>query len=917
MVDPVVQTKLFLPRLRRELVARPRLNDELERGQDAALVLVSGPAGFGKTTLLASALAARSPADQAGRAVAWVSLDARDGEAPRFWTYVLTALETASPGCAGAALAELEAGGGHLEDVVAALVNELSVRADNVTLVLDDYHLADTPEVGSTVSFLLDHQPPQLHLVISTRMDPALPLSRLRARGELVEIRAPDLRFTADEAATYLNRVQQLGLSPSDVEALESRTEGWVAALQLAALSLHHRDDAGAFIASFSGDDRFVMDYLVDEVLDQQPASVRRFLLDTSILDRLSGPLCDAITGGDDGQAVLETLERRNLLVVPLDNRRYWYRYHHLFADVLQSRLLAERPEDVAVLNRRASDWYQQAGDVEAAVRHSLAAGEVDRAADLIEVAAPILRRQRAEGTLRGWMTAVPAEVLAQRPVLASNFIGALMASNEFDGVEEKLDALESALSRSHETLVIRDRVEWKRLPALLETQRAGLALVAGDLDATITHAEIALTRAAADDTLTRAAASALKGLASWAAGDLGSAYASYAAATEGLVSAGHISDALGCTVSLVELDLQQGQLGRAHDDARRALNLADVAPGGEVVRGTADMWVALSRVAWQRGDVATTEEFLQRAADLGEAAGLPQQPYRWRIAMAELRDALGDPRAADALLAEAERLFNSDFLPNVRPVPAVRARLHLRTGDLTAARTWADTVGVQVTDELSYLREFEHVTLARLLLAEHVHTGDQTCLLEARRLLGRLHQAAAAGARLAVFLETCILQALACDAAGDADEAREWLQQAVSVARPRAWLRPFLDEGARLGELLPLLPHADANFVRAVTAAAAPSARPSGGDAAPGPLVGTAGSRQAGGTASMALVVPLSSRELDVLRLLASDLDGPAIARHLNVSLATVRTHTQHIFAKLGVNSRRAAVRRGHQLNL
>ncbi|HEX8768893.1 MAG TPA: AAA family ATPase, partial [Jatrophihabitans sp.] len=496
MVDSVVQTKLFLPRLRRELVARPRLNDELERGQDAALVLVSGPAGFGKTTLLASALAAGSPADQAGRAVAWVSLDARDGEASRFWTYLLTALDTASPGCAGAALARLEAGGGRLEDVVAALVNELSVRADNVTLVLDDYHLADTPEVGSTVSFLLDHQPPQLHLVISTRMDPALPLPRLRARGELVEIRAADLRFTAEEAATYLNSVQQLGLSPSDVEALESRTEGWVAALQLAALSLQHRDDAGSFIASFTGDDRFVMDYLVDEVLDQQPASVRRFLLDTSILDRLSGPLCDAITLGDDGRIVLETLERRNLLVVPLDNRRHWYRYHHLFADVLQSRLLAERPQDVALLNRRASDWYQQAGDVEAAVRHSLAAGDVDRAADLIEVAAPILRRQRAEGTLRGWMTEVPAEVLAQRPVLASNFIGALMASHMFDGVEEKLDALESALSGSHETLVIRDRDEWKRLPAYLETQRAALALVAGDLDATISHAEAALTRA-------------------------------------------------------------------------------------------------------------------------------------------------------------------------------------------------------------------------------------------------------------------------------------------------------------------------------------------------------------------------------------------------------------------------------------
>ncbi len=916
MVDSLVRTKLFLPRVRRELVARPRLNDELERARHAALVLVSAPAGFGKTTLLASVLAGGSPTGPAGRAVAWVSLDGRDGDATRFWTYVLSALDAASPGCAGAALAELESGRGQFEDVVAALVNELSVRADDLTLVLDDYHLADTPEVGSTLSFLLDHRPPQLHLAMSTRADPALPLPRLRARGELIEIRAKDLRFTVEEAGSYLNSVHGLGLSTSQVEALESRTEGWVAALQLAALSLHDRDDPAAFITSFTGDDRFVVDYLVDEVLDQQPAPLRRFLLDTSILDRLSGSLCDAVTGGDGSRTVLETLERRNLLLVPLDDHRHWYRYHQLFADVLQSRLLAERPQDVAVLHRRASDWYLEAGDVEGAVPHAFAAGEVDRAADLIELAAPLLRRRRAEGTLRSWLSQVPTDVLGQRPVLASSFIAALMASNVFDGVVDKLDALESALSGSHETLIIRDRAEWERLPALLATHRAGLALVAGDLDATITHAEAALARAAADDRLTVGAAAALKGLASWSAGDLLSAHASYATATESLVAAGYISDALGCTVTLVELELQQGQLGRAHDAARRALDLAAHA-GEDVVRGTADMWVALSRAAWQRGDLAATEEFLHRAADLGEAAGLPQQPYRWRVAMAELREAQGDPGAADALLAEAENLFNSDFSPNVRPVPAVRARLHLRTGNLAAARSWADTAGVQATDELTYLREFEHLTLARLLLAEHAHAGDQTRLWEALTLLERLHQAAAVRARTAAVLETSILQALACDTAGRTDEARKWLEQAVTVARPRAWLRPFLDEGPRLRELLTLLPPGPADFARLVDAAAAPPAQPASNDTALRTAQASTGSQPMDPVNSMALVAPLSSRELDVLRLLASDLDGPAIARHLNVSLATVRTHTQHIYSKLGVNNRRAAVRRGHQLNL
>jgi LuxR family maltose regulon positive regulatory protein len=915
MVDTLVQTKLFLPRLR-ELVARPRLDDVLERARHAALVLVSAPAGFGKTTLLASVMAGGPRAGPAAQAVAWLSLDARDGDPNRFWTYVLRALDAASPGCAGAALAQLESGRGQFEEVVAALVNELSVRADDLTLVLDDYHLADTPEVGSTLSFLLDHRPPQLHLAISTRADPALPLSRLRARGELVEIRASDLRFTVEEAGNYLNSVHALGLSSSDVQALESRTEGWVAALQLAALSLHDRDDAASFIASFTGDDRFVVDYLVDEVLDQQPAPLRRFLLDTSVLDRLSGPLCDAVTGGNDGRAVLETLERRNLLLVPLDNHRHWYRYHHLFADVLQSRLLAERSQDVAVLHRRASDWYQQAGDVEAAVRHAFAAGEVDRAADLIELASPQLRRQRAEGTLRGWVAQVPPAVLGRRPVLASSFIGALMATGEFDGVLDRLDALESALSGPPDTLVIRDRAGWERLPAVIATHRAGLALVAGDVDATIAHADAALARAAPHDQLTVASASALKGLASWSRGDLISAHASYAAAAAGLGAIGHISDVLACTVTLVDLELQQGQLDTAHRTARRALDLA--AAGPEVVRGTADMWVALSRATWQRGDVAATAGFLDRAADLGEAAGLPQQPYRWRVAMAELREAQGDPSAADALLEEAERSFNSDFSPNVRPVPAVRARLHLRTGNLAAARGWADTAGVEVTDELTYLREFEHVTLARLLLAEHGESGDRPPLSEALTLLGRLHGAAAAGARTAALVEIRILQALACDLAGRTDDARDWLQQAVAVARPRGWLRPFLDEGRRLRKLLTLLPGASAaDFARVVEAAAAPPDHPAPEGTKPWSAQASTGRQLVDPVDSGALVAPLSGRELDVLRLLASDLDGPAIARHLNVSLATVRTHTQHIYSKLGVNSRRAAVRRGHQLNL
>ena len=348
-----VETKLYRPRTRQGLVARPRLDDRL-RGKDSiGLTLVSAPAGFGKTTLISSWPAERT---------AWVSLEESDQDPLTFWTYVLTALERAAPGVAEGALVLLQSSPTPIETILAGVLNELSVLPDDVDLVLDDYHLADGVEVSRGMTYLLDHLPPQLHLLISTRADPALPLARLRARGELVEIRAADLRFTLDEVSSYLNGVTGLGLDATAIATLEERTEGWIAALGLAALSLQGRSDAAGFIDGFAGDDRYVVDYLVEEVLDRQPENVRRFLLETSVVDRLTGALCDAVTGQPGGKAMLESLERQNLFVVPLDDHRRWYRYHHLFADVLRAHLLAERG-DVAELHRRASRWYADAGE--------------------------------------------------------------------------------------------------------------------------------------------------------------------------------------------------------------------------------------------------------------------------------------------------------------------------------------------------------------------------------------------------------------------------------------------------------------------------------------------------------------------------------------------------------------------------
>ncbi len=669
MPDALVETKLVVPRPRARTVHRPRLNNLLASGSDATLLLVSAPAGFGKTTLLVTWLTRpRQP-----HPVAWLSLDERDRDATTFWTYVLRAVDRAAPGTATAAL-ELQHGGqASIEAVLTALLNELSVLPEDLTLVLDDYHLAEGPDTCAGMLFLLEHLPPQVHLVVSSRSDPALPLARLRARGELLEVRAGDLRFTNGEAATYLNELNALALSPDDVAALERRTEGWAAALQLAALSLSGREDRSTFIAGFAGDDRFVVDYLADEVLDALPAGVRRFLLDTSVLDRLTGPLCDAVTGGSSGKSALESLERQNLFVIPLDGRREWYRYHHLFADVLHAHLRDERPDDVRGLHLRAGNWFDGVGNADAAVRHALAADDVDLAADRAELAVPALLRERREAVICRWVELLPPDVTEHRPVLAVGFIGALAASNDFDSLDDRLSDVERLLAGPPNDLVVADPPALARLPGAVQTYRAALALVTQDLGGTVRHAELALTLAAPDDRLTTASASALVGLASWASGDLAIAHSSYLVATENLLRIGHLSDVLGCTVSLVDIDLTQGRLGDAERRCREALAL--VSPTGPL-RGTADLHVQLSRVARARGDLTGAADQLRRADELGESAGLPQHPYRWRVALAEVRAAEGDTATALVLLEEAEKVYVADFAPQVRPVDAVRARV-------------------------------------------------------------------------------------------------------------------------------------------------------------------------------------------------------------------------------------------------
>ena len=404
---PILATKLYIPLPRPNVVLRPRLIERLNEGLHRKLTLISAPAGFGKTTLVSAWVAGCE------RPVAWLSLDEGDNDPTRFLTYLVAALQTIAPNIGEGVLGVLQSPQPPpTESILTALLNEITTLPDNFVLVLDDYHVIDAKPVDDALTFLLEHLPPQMHLVITTREDPQLPLARLRARGQLTELRAADLRFTPAEAAAFLNQVMGLNLSAEDIAALEDRTEGWIAGLQLAALSMQGREDVPGFIRAFAGDHRYIVDYLVEEVLQRQPERVRSFLLQTSILDRLNGPLCDAVTGQEEGNARLEALERGNFFVVPLDDKRHWYRYHHLFADVLSAHLLAEQPDQVATLHRRASAWYEQHGSAADAIRHALAAEDFERAADLVELAVPAMRRSRQEATVLGWLKALPDELV-------------------------------------------------------------------------------------------------------------------------------------------------------------------------------------------------------------------------------------------------------------------------------------------------------------------------------------------------------------------------------------------------------------------------------------------------------------------------------------------------------------------------
>jgi LuxR family maltose regulon positive regulatory protein len=875
-------------------VARAGLIGRLQAGRHRRLSLIAAPPGFGKTTL--ASLWVASSAQPA----AWLSLDSADNDPSRFVRHLVAALQILDPTLGAEVVALLDRPQPPaIEALWPLLLNDLAACPQPALLVLDDYHLIEVPLIDQLMATLIEYLPAGWHVLITTRADPRLPLARLRARGQLTEVYATDLRLSYSEAAEFLQQVMDLQLSPAEVALLADRTEGWIAGLQLAALSLQQHADIGHFVQAFAGTHRYIADYLVEEVLQHQPAPLRQFLLHTAILDRLHGPLCAAVTGQAESQAYLEALERGHFFLVPLDDTRQWYRYHQLFGEVLLAQLQSTAPHLVPALHLRASQWYQQHGALNEAIRHALAAGDTTRAADLVERAIPAMRQSRQEALLLRWLVTLPADLLRLRPVLGVGMAGAMLAVGELNGIEAYLRSAEEwlvvpATQRHH--MIVANPDELPRLPGAIAMYRACVALATGAIDAAVVHATRALELIPADDPLMYGATAGLLSLAAWSRGDLVAAQQMFATSIERLRAAQHFADVLGCMVGVADLQLIQGQLRAAAQTYEQGLALA-MADGVPYMRGIVDMAIGLSEVAYQQNDLERARQLLQQSQAWGEPSGLPQSPYRWRVAMALVQAAAGHYDDALVLLAEAERRYISDFFPNIRPIAALKVRIWLAQGRLHDARAWAHAQGLHAADRPRFEREYESITLAMVLLASAQSADDHAAVLQ---LLDRLLESAEAGGRMGSMIDILLVQVCAQHAQRNMAAAVEALEHALRLAEPEGYLRCFLDHGHPIASVL------------TVAAKHSPVGSPMRR------MLASFGVVESSATLPRSrMIEPLSERERAVLQLLTTDLSGPEIAKRLVVSLNTLRTHTQHIYDKLGVHNRRAAVRRAQELGL
>ncbi len=905
--DVLLATKLHLPRVGAGFVARPRLLDQLDETSARGLVLVCAPAGFGKTALLADwARLAQTP-------VAWLSLDAGDSDPARFWRHVVAALDQALPGIAETVAPWLgPPAPPSYAGLVTALINDLTDGpADAVRLVLDDYHLIDSPRVHESVMFLIDHLPPTVRLVLAGRADPPLAFARLRVRGQLTELRAADLRFTADEVAVVLHSAGAPELPASAVTALSARTEGWAAGLHLAALSLRGQPDAAAFVTTFNGTHRYILDYLTEEVLDRQGDQVRGFLLETSLLDRVSGPLCDAVTGRSDSQAMLETIEADGLFLLPLDEVRGWWRYHHLFADLLRARLQHARPDRVMELHAIAAGWHEQHGLADDAVRHAIAAGESAWAATLIEQHFDELFYVHGEpATVTRWLSLLPTDFVRTRQRLLVAQAAIADADGRIEDVEELLTAAEGARPDAAGEAFVPSAGPAASLlvnvAATVAIFRSYLAALRGDADAAAAYATTARAGIGAGQQMLDFISQGTSAVADWSGGRAAQAERTLSSSLLRWQQAGHGNLIGWGGYHLGQIQRALGQLDAAQATYRRTLE-STAAPGHPALPAAGIGYAGLAELAYERNDLDAARRLITDGIALCRQFSFTPPLAGALATLAWTRMADGDTDGALQAMTEAAqaspRSADADLL---NQVPARRARLLLAQGDVPAAHRWTQERGLAATDEPDYPKELAHLVLARVLLAQ-----DQP--ERALPLLQKLHASAASQGRVGSAIEARALQALAFAAYGDDAAAVEALAEALTRGAAGGYVRLFVDEGAPMQALLGRLVASQRSdsaaarqvpleyLARLLRAFDSTSRPPSGRS----------------GAAVSALIDPLTPREVEVLDLLAAGKSNRHIAAQLVVTLDTVKKHVSHVLDKLGATNRTEAVARGRALGL
>ena len=905
MVIPLLTTKMHIPRPRPGFVPRPRLVALLDANVANRLTLISAPAGFGKTTLLGEWLAARDP----GTRVAWLSLDEYDNDPVLFLSYLTAALQTIDPQVGQAAISALQSPQPVPTQVVlTTLINEISAMPERVLLVLDDYHLINAQPIHELILFLLEHLPSQMHLVIATRVDPPLRLARLRARGQMLELRDGDLRFAPGEAGTFLTAVMRLPLTEEQVGALEARTEGWIAGLHMVALSMQGRDDIPAAVAAFTGSHRYILDYLTEEVLDQQTADTRAFLLRTSILDRMTGPLCDAVrfggtespTGRLDGQAILEQLDEANLFVVALDSERRWYRYHRLFADLLRKELRKKEPGEVQEYHRRASRWFEEVGHVAEAVTHALAARDMARVALLIEDYAPAMLEQGQLATFTGWLDTLPEEVVRSRPWLCVAHAWALVYSGQLDALQPRLRDAENLVER------VGEPAERQRISGQLAAIRAYQLALRGESEAAIAEAQLSLRWLREDDLMARGSAALTLGSACRDTGDLSMAAEAFSQAAAVSQDAGNNHLTVLAMISLAWLQIEQGNLRRAAATCQDVIGLAarQTVGGGESP-GMGMAYACQSAVLREWNRLEDALSLAQKSVALGERWGQANLLINSYENLALVQQSCADLDGALETIAKGQKIAR-DLSPYAAAhVAELEARLQLARGDRAAAFAWARDCGLGIGDEIEPQDEGQYLTLARVLSAQ----GRPD---EAQALLARLLAAAEAGGRVSTVIAVSVLQALIWQIQGNVERALTALQRALVLAEPEGYLRVFVDEGARMAVLLRQAVTRGIRYeyvVRLLAAIPGPE---------PHPGVGPVEKRLEGMVAQAPdLVEPLSKRELEVLRLVGAGLSNREIADQLVLAVGTVKKHTNNIYGKLGVRSRAQAILRAQELGL